>query len=64
MSYKNLEIWKVSERIVIEVHNMTITKLPRFEMYEEGSQIRRSSKSTKERFRTIRQEIKSFYPVC
>lgn len=29
-----------------EVHNMTLN-LPKFEMYEEGSQIRRSSKSTK-----------------
>jgi four helix bundle protein len=47
MSYKNLEIWKISEQIVIEVHKMTISKLPKFEMYEEGSQIRRSSKSTK-----------------
>jgi four helix bundle protein len=26
---------------------MTITKLPKFEMYEEGSQIRKSSKSIK-----------------
>lgn len=26
---------------------MTLEKLPKFEMYEEGSQIRRSSKSTK-----------------
>ena len=47
MSYKNLEIWKLSEQIVIEIHKMTITKLPKYEMFEEGSQIRRSSKSTK-----------------
>jgi four helix bundle protein len=26
---------------------MTLTELPKFELYEEGSQIRRSSKSTK-----------------
>jgi len=32
--------------VVIEVHKMTL-KLPKFELYEEGSQIRRSSKTTK-----------------
>lgn len=46
MSYKNLEIWKLAEEVVIEIHVMTL-KLPRFEMFEEGSQIRRSSKTTK-----------------
>src|SRR5687768_2362030 len=33
--------------MVILIHEMTITKLPKFEMYEEGSQIRRSIKSVK-----------------
>jgi four helix bundle protein len=33
--------------LVIDVHRMTVTKLPKFEMYEEGSQIRRSVKSVK-----------------
>ncbi len=47
MSYKNLEIWKLAEELVREIHEMTLTKLPKFEMYEEGSQIRRSSKSAK-----------------
>jgi four helix bundle protein len=47
MSYKNLEIWKMSERLVIQIHNMTINDLPAFEMYETGSQIRRSIKSVK-----------------
>ena len=46
MSYKNLEIWQLSRELVIEIHKMTLT-LPKFEMYEEGSQIRRSSKSVK-----------------
>jgi four helix bundle protein len=46
MSYKKLQIWILAREIVIEVHEMTM-KLPRFEMYEEGSQIRRSSKTTK-----------------
>lgn len=47
MSYKSLEIWKLADELVVEIHDMTLNKLPKFEMYEEGSQIRRSSKSTK-----------------
>jgi len=46
MSYKNLEIWKLSREIVIDIHNMSL-ELPAFEMYEEGRQIRKSSKSIK-----------------
>ncbi|MEO8400016.1 MAG: four helix bundle protein [Ignavibacteriaceae bacterium] len=46
MSYKNLEIWRLSREVVIEIHQMSLN-LPKFEMYEEGSQIRRSSKSIK-----------------
>ena len=29
----------------VDIHKMTLNKMPKFEMYEEGSQIRRSSKS-------------------
>lgn len=47
MSYKTLEIWKLSDEIVVDIHEMTLTRLPKFEMFEPGSQIRRSSKSTK-----------------
>jgi four helix bundle protein len=47
MSYKNLEIWRIADNLVIQIHKMTIENLPNFEMYEEGGQIRRSSKSTK-----------------
>jgi four helix bundle protein len=47
MSYKDLEIWKIAQKLVNDVHLMTITQLPKFEMYEEGSQIRRSIKSVK-----------------
>jgi four helix bundle protein len=46
MSYRNLEIWQLAREVVIEIHKMTLT-LSKFEMYEEGSQIRRSSKSVK-----------------
>ena len=47
MGYRKLEIWQLSRALAVEVHSMTITKLPKFEMYEEGSQIRRSVKSVK-----------------
>ncbi|NTW25025.1 MAG: four helix bundle protein [Lentimicrobium sp.] len=45
MSYKKLEIWERAREVSIAIHKMTITELPKYEMYEEGSQIRRSSKS-------------------
>jgi len=47
LSYKNLEIWQIARELVIDIHKMTLNKLPKFEMFEEGSQIRRSSKSVK-----------------
>jgi hypothetical protein len=40
MSYKNVEIWKLSDELVVEIHEMTLTKIPKFDMFEEGSQIR------------------------
>lgn len=47
MSYKKLDIWKLARENVIQIHQMTMELLPKFEMYETGSQIRRSSKSVK-----------------
>ena len=47
MSYKTLRIWQLARELVIDIHRMTLHELPKFEMYEEGSQIRRSSKSVK-----------------
>lgn len=47
MSYKNLEIWKLADEIVVKAHQMTLTRLPKFEMFEAGSQIRRSIKFVK-----------------
>jgi four helix bundle protein len=46
MSYKKLDIWQEAKEVVIEILKMSM-KLPKFETYEEGSQIRRSSKSVK-----------------
>ena len=46
-SYKDLEIYQMSYRLALEVHRMTM-KLPKYELYEQGSQIRRSSKRIKD----------------
>ena len=43
-SYRDLDIYNESKRLAIGVHGMTL-KLPKFEMFEEGAQVRRSSKS-------------------
>jgi four helix bundle protein len=43
-SYRDLKIYMESKKLGIEIHLMSLT-LPRFEQYETGSQIRRSSKS-------------------
>src|SRR5262245_40909595 len=47
MSYRNLEIWQLARNLVVDIHQMTLKKLPKFEMFEEGAQIRRSVKSIK-----------------
>jgi four helix bundle protein len=43
-SYRELEIYHESKRLAIQIHALSLT-LPKFELYEEGSQIRRSSKA-------------------
>ena len=45
MEYKKLEIWQLAREVSVRIHKMTLNELPKFEMYEEGSQIRRSTKS-------------------
>src|SRR3954462_10752659 len=45
MNYRDLEIWKLAREAAIAVHRMTLNGLPKFEVYEEASQIRRSVKS-------------------
>jgi len=47
MSYRKLEIWQIARQLVIDIQKMTLNKLPQFELYEVGSQIRRSVKSVK-----------------
>lgn len=46
-SYRDLEIYKLSFELAVKIHNASL-KLPKFELYEQGSQIRRSSKSIKD----------------
>lgn len=43
-SYRDLEVYKESKRLAVIVHKTSLI-LPKYELYEEGSQIRRSSKS-------------------
>ena len=46
-SYKDLDIYKMAYELAIKVHKMSLT-LPKYELYEQGSQVRRSSKSVKD----------------
>jgi four helix bundle protein len=46
-SYRDLDIYKIAFELAIRIHNASL-KLPQFELYEQGSQIRRSSKSVKD----------------
>jgi four helix bundle protein len=43
-SYKDLEVYLLAKELAIEIHKMTLS-LPKIEIYEEGTQVRRSSKA-------------------
>ena len=43
--HRDLEIWRLAREVAVAVHRMTLQNLPKFEMFEEASQIRRSAKS-------------------
>lgn len=45
--YRELEIYRLAFDLAVRVHNATLL-LPKFELYEQGSQIRRSTKSIKD----------------
>ncbi len=47
MSYRKLDIWQLARELTVDVHEMTLQELPKFELHEEASQIRRSMKSVK-----------------
>ncbi len=42
--YKKLEIYRLAHNLAVEIHAVSL-RLPKHELYEEGSQIRRSSKA-------------------
>ena len=42
-----MEIWERSRELVIDIHKMAMTELPKHEMFEEGAQIRKSMKNVK-----------------
>jgi four helix bundle protein len=42
-SYKDLEIYQLSYELAVKVHKFTL-RLPKYEQYEEGRQVRKSSK--------------------
>ncbi len=46
MSYRDLEIYHLARKNSNAIHKMSL-ELPKFELYETGSQIRRSSKSVR-----------------
>jgi len=46
-SYKDLEIYTLAYKLALEIHDLSMT-LPKYELYEQGSQIRRSSKRIKD----------------
>lgn len=43
-NFRHLEIFNESRRLALIVHKMSLT-FPKFELYEEGSQLRRASKA-------------------
>lgn len=43
-SYRDLDIYNESYQLALEVHRLSL-KMPQYELYEIGSQVRRSSKS-------------------
>jgi four helix bundle protein len=46
-SYRDLEIYQMAYSLALEVHDLTMA-LPKYELYEQGSQVRRSSKRIKD----------------
>lgn len=42
--YRRLQVYQLAHSLAVDIHRMTLS-LPKHEMFEQGSQIRRSSKS-------------------
>ena len=43
-TYKDLEIYQIAHNLGVSIHHFSL-RMPKFELYETGSQMRRSSKS-------------------
>jgi len=43
-SYRDLDVYKMSFKCAVKCHELSLS-LPKYELYEEGSQLRRSSKA-------------------
>ena len=43
-NFRELNVYKESKRLAVEIHKLSMS-LPKHELFEEGSQIRRSSKA-------------------
>jgi len=44
MTYKDLEVYQIAHRLAVDIHHLSL-RLPKYELYETGNQLRRSSKS-------------------
>ncbi len=44
-SYSDLDVYVLAKELAVRIHRITLEEMPKFEMYEEGGQVRRSSKS-------------------
>lgn len=69
MSYKKLEVWQEARELSILIHKMTL-RLPKYEQFEEGQQIRRSIKSVRSNIvegygrRTYKQDFIRFIVIA
>lgn len=69
MSYKKLEVWQEARELTILIHEMTL-RLPKYEQFEEGQQIRRSIKSVRSNIvegygrRTYKQDFIRFIVIA
>jgi hypothetical protein len=65
-SYNDLEIFQLAFELAIKIHHASL-KLPKFELFEQGSQIRRASKSVKDNMDmedvNIKPNILNFLPI-
>ena len=44
-TYRDLDVYQLALNLSVDIHKVTLDDLPKFETFEEGGQIRRSSKS-------------------